>query len=430
MLVKEETRKLARIVRVDAVKPIPKADRLEVAVVGGWECVVQKDTFKTGDLGLYFEIDAAIALDNPVFKDFDTQYLKKTVDEPTGKEYAVIRTIRLRGQLSQGLLLPAKYFPGSILGKFDEGWNVTEALEVLKYVTPAEAKLFYQASESISPDASASKKFVWWLRAKLVKGIIADGLLPWPHGHVKSEEERVQNIPQFYQQMLSDDADVEATIKFDGESATFYTDLATGDPGAAQRNFALRTEDVPYTWKQSLRVYAADWLRFLARRFAGAACPFPTWKRAYVAQSVPLVAYFKRARIGEKLKILNHMQPFDFLKDRVVAVQGEMVGPGFNNNAEGFKAVDFYVYRAYVNGNIRLTPQQTRAVAAALGLNYMPIVADSMKLPSDMKDLLKFADGPSVNDKNKPREGVVIKNHANGASFKVISNKWLEKKEK
>ena len=66
MLVKEDTRRLARIVRVTDVKPIPKADRLEVAVVDGWECVVQKGTFGPGSMGLYFEIDAAIALDSPL----------------------------------------------------------------------------------------------------------------------------------------------------------------------------------------------------------------------------------------------------------------------------------------------------------------------------------------------------------------------------
>lgn len=54
------------------------------------------------------------------------------------------------------------------------------------------------------------------------------------------------------------------------------------------------------------------------------------------------------------------------------------------------------------------------------------IVQESMKLSADMKETLKLADGPSVKAKNKPLEGIVVKSHSTGQSFKVISNKWLE----
>lgn len=438
MLVKEDTRRLARIVRVTDVKPIPKADRLEVAVVDGWECVVQKGTFGPGSMGLYFEIDAAIALDSPVFKEFDTQYLRKTLDEATGKEYAVIKTIRLRGQLSQGLLLPAKYFPGAILTPSDVGLNVTNDLEVLKYVSPAEAKLFYAESESISPDASNTKKLIWRLRAWLMQGIIVDGLQPWPAGHVKSEEERVQNIPQFYRQMVEEDDEVEASVKLDGESATFYTDLDTEEIGVAQRNYSLRTEDIPYTRIESLRVYLSDWVRYIGRKIAGGRCPIPTWKSRYHAQSVPLVAYFKRNLIEHRIRMFNnamaplfHNQscPFPFMEGKVLAIQGEMVGPDFNNNAEGVVVNTFYIYRAYANGNQRLTPDQTKQVASYLQMEYIPVVEDRMKLPVEIADILKMADGPAALS-NGIREGIVIKSHTTGRSMKIISNKWLEKKGK
>ena len=438
MLVKEDTRRLARIVRVTDVKPIPKADRLEVAVVDGWECVVQKGTFGPGSTGLYFEIDAAIALDSPVFKEFDTQYLRKTLDEAIGKEYAVIKTIRLRGQLSQGLLLPAKYFPGAILTPSDVGLNVTNDLEVLKYVSPAEAKLFYAESESISPDASNTKKLIWRLRAWLMQGIIVDGLQPWPAGHVKSEEERVQNIPQFYRQMVEEEDEGELSVKLDGESATFYTDLDTKKIGVAQRNYSLRTEDVLYTKKESLRVYLSDWVRFIGRKLAGGTCAFPKWKTRYHAQSVPLVSYFKRNLIEDRMQMFNESMsprfrcegwPFPFMDGKVLALQGEMVGPDFNGNAENIAVNTFFIYRAYANGNQRLTPEQTEQIANYLQMEYIPVIEKRMKLPKDMSDMLKLADGPAALSKGI-REGVVVKSHKTGFSFKVISNKWLEKKGK
>ncbi|BAW19183.1 putative RNA ligase [Ralstonia phage RP31] len=430
MLVKEETRKLARIVRVDDVRPIPKADRLEVAVVEGWECVIAKGSFAKGDIGLYLEIDAAIALDNPVLASFDKQYLKVTKDEATGKDWTVVKTVRLRGQLSQGLLLPASYIPATIPNKSDVGLNVTNMIDVLKYVSPQEAKLYQLESESAPADASTTRKLIWKLCAWLKKGIVADGLQAWPAGHVKSDEERVQNQSALYNQMVAEDQDVEASFKLDGESATFYTDLDTGAIGVAQRNWSLRTDDVPYTRKESWRVYAADWVRYIARKLAGGRCAVPQWKRGYIAQSVPLVAFFKRNAIDTKLASFNRANTFDFMNGAVLAIQGEMVGPDFNGNAERLKHNQFYVYRAYANGNRRLLPEQTKLVTEALGLQYIPLEAERMKLPPDMKELLKMADGKAFGDPNGIREGLVIKSHVTGQSVKVISNKWLEKKGK
>jgi hypothetical protein len=431
MLVVEETRKLARIVEITDIRPIPKADRLEVAIVDGWECVVQKGMYKKGDVALYFEIDAAIALDNPVWNGFDTQYLKIVKDEASGKDYAVIRSLRLRGQLSQGLLVQGKSFPGSFLVKSDVGWNATKHLEVLKYVSPAEAKLFYSVADTLPADASTTKKLVWRLRNWLMKGIVADGLQPWPHGHIKSEEERVQNLPQVYQKMVDDDEEVELSLKLDGESATFYTDLDTGEVGAAQRNYSLRTEDIAYSGKQSLRVYLADWLRYIARKTAGGNCPFPKWKTKYHAQSVPLVAYFKRNAIDERIKAFNQQpSPLQFMAGKKLAIQGEMVGPDFNDNAEKVSTNTFFVYRAYANGNQVLTPEQTKTVAKYLQLEYIPLINERMKLPASISHILKMADGPSMMNRCDPREGVVAKSHKDSRSFKIISNAWLEKKGK
>lgn len=430
MLIKEETRKLAHIVRIDAIQPIPKADRLEVAVIGVWECVIAKGSMKAGDEALYLEIDAAIAMDNPILDKFDKQYLRITKDEATDKDWTVVKTVRLRGKLSQGLLLPRSYYENSVIGNESVGTNVTNMIDVMKYVSPQEAKQYRAESDTIRADASFTRKLVWKIRAWLLKGIVGDGLQPFPAGHVKSEEPRVQNSAQLYNQMVAEDRDVEATVKLDGESATFYTDLEDGSIGVAQRNYSLRTSDVPYTFKESARVFLADWLRFVTRRLAGARCTVPTWKRGYIAQSVPLVAYFMRQDIGRRIQSFNRTNMLPFMEGNVLAIQGEMVGPDFNGNAEKAKTNQFFVYRAFANGSKCLTPEQTRQITQMLGLTYIPLHAERMKLPSTVKEMLELADGKAVFDPNGLREGLVIKDCETGESFKVISNKWLEKKGK
>ncbi|BDD79550.1 hypothetical protein [Burkholderia phage FLC9] len=431
MFVKEETRKLARIVTVDAIKPIPKADLLEIAVVGGWECIVLKDQYKPGDLALYFEIDASIPVDSPAWGDFDMKRMLIRTDSDTKRQYVVIKSIRLRGVLSQGLLLTVDHLNYLGLVGLQDGLNLTDNLEALKYVSPEEWKLYQARLREASGEGQRGTNSLWWkLRMWLVKGILIDGLQPWPEGHVKSDEERVQNLGKQYDKWVAEGDTYEATIKLDGESTTVYQDLATKRPGVAQRNFSLRTEDVPYTFKESLLVYIAAWMRFIPRRLRGGACPFPTWLKAYSAEGVPLVRMMKKLGIIDRLQDFNHYNDLPFTAGKIVAIQGEMVGPNFNRNAEGLKDNAFYMYRAYGNGSYEFPPEEARQIAAALKVNYIPVVDANLKLPAELKDLLKMADGPGHFDPKRKREGLVIKNNRTGQSAKVISNAWLEKKDK
>nr|WP_186310587.1 RNA ligase family protein [Paraburkholderia sp. BCC1886] len=389
---------------------------------------MQKGTYQIGDEALYFEIDAAIPLDSPIFADFDKQYLRVKKDEGNAKEYAVIKTIRLRGALSQGLLISRATYAGTGAAGNSVGTNVTNALDVLKYVSPEEARLY--TNTSLQLDDKQSKKLVWRLRAWLVNGIVSDGLQPFPHGHVKSEEERVQNQFEEYTAMAKAGETAELSIKLDGESSTFYTELDSAKIGVAQRNYSLRTDDVLYTRWQSLRVYLADWVRCIARRRSGADCDTPRWKKGFLAQSVPLVAYFTRENLAYKIALFNDTNDLPFAKGKKLAIQGEMVGPDFNRNADGAKTNCFYMYRTFVNGNMRLLPEQARQVADALGVKYIPVMDANFALPPTIKEVMALADGPGHFDQTRLREGLVMKNNVTGKSFKIISNKWLEKKEK
>jgi RNA ligase (TIGR02306 family) len=102
----EQIEKLATLRRIDAIQPIDGADAIECAVVGEWRVVVKKGKYAPGDLAVYCEIDSWIPHSLAPF-------LSKGQEpkEYNGVKGERLRTARLRGQLSQGLLLPYNCHP-------------------------------------------------------------------------------------------------------------------------------------------------------------------------------------------------------------------------------------------------------------------------------------------------------------------------------
>lgn len=113
-------RKLASIQKIVSVSPIEGADSIEVAQVLNWKCVIKKGEYKVGDKVVYIEIDSILP-ERPEF-----EFMRK--------HNFRVRTIKLRGQVSQGLVVPL-----SILGQdgdLPEGTDVTEILGIKKYEPP------------------------------------------------------------------------------------------------------------------------------------------------------------------------------------------------------------------------------------------------------------------------------------------------------
>ena len=121
-------RKLASIQRIWKIEPIEGADKIELAHVLGWQCVVNKGQFQPMDVGVYFEIDSFLPI-RPEFEFMRTSSYKKT--DIMGEGFK-LRTMRFRGQISQGLLLPLSSFP-EIPADIELGADVTELLGVRKW---------------------------------------------------------------------------------------------------------------------------------------------------------------------------------------------------------------------------------------------------------------------------------------------------------
>lgn len=203
-------RKLASIRQCAELRPIPGADAIQIAVVDGWTCVVKIGEFSLGQKGVYFEIDSFLPIDDARF-----EFLRRSSLRRMGEtEGFRLRTIRLRGQLSQGLFMPLSVFP-EVDPAEPIGTDLTERLRVAKYEPPIPADL---SGKVIGP---------------------FPGFIP------KTDEERVQNLVEEFAtwQGLS----FIVTEKLDGTSFTAYQ--RDGRFGVCSRNWELSPEDPNSYWK-------------------------------------------------------------------------------------------------------------------------------------------------------------------------------------
>lgn len=231
-------RKLATIRVANALFPITGADAIEAVRVDGWVCVSKKGEFKAGDKGIYFEIDSFLSGEDERFN-----FLAKQFITYNGTLGARLRTIRLRGQLSQGLFLPLDKFPE--VADMEVGTDVTEILGVTKWEPPMPAQL---AGEVI--------------------GV-------FPHFCKTTDQNRVQNLVQEVE-VDNQGQEVEVTVKLDGSSMTVYRfDRATNkegetflDHGVCSRNYNLRESEKNSLWRVARKNRMLEALDFLGRNLA------------------------------------------------------------------------------------------------------------------------------------------------------------------
>ncbi len=127
-------RALATVEVVQEVRPIPGADAIEVVRIRNWWIVVKKDEgYEVGRRCVYFEVDSALPVEDPRFA-FLAARSTKTM--PSGSPVHVLSTARLKGQVSQGLVLPLSDFPELDGLPDDFTGDVTELLGIVKYDPP------------------------------------------------------------------------------------------------------------------------------------------------------------------------------------------------------------------------------------------------------------------------------------------------------
>lgn len=197
-------RKLASIQRIVEIRDLENSDSLSVAKVLGWEVVTKRGQFNVNDLVCYFEVDSVLP-QTPQFAFLADRNYR-------------IKTIRLRGQLSQGLILPVKdFFLENDIPFLKEGDNVTDFIGVKKYEVPVAPEMAGQIEGA----------FPGWIS--------------------KTDETRIQSAPRLIDEIWG--LPYYVTQKDDGTSATYALD-DTGKFIVCSRNLSLKPSGSIY-WKMA-----------------------------------------------------------------------------------------------------------------------------------------------------------------------------------
>lgn len=133
-------RTLASIQRIESLEPIPGADAIEKARVLGWNVVVKKGEHKAGDVVVYCEVDSLLP-ERPEFEFLRPCYkppFANALGETVLRGGFRIRTVKLRGQVSQGICFPLSILAACPDPNLTEGTDVTEALDIVKWEVPEE----------------------------------------------------------------------------------------------------------------------------------------------------------------------------------------------------------------------------------------------------------------------------------------------------
>lgn len=201
-------RTLASIQVIHTIKPAENADSLELAYVLGWQVVVKKGVFNVGDLALFLEIDSVTPEEQ--------RYAFLWKDKNPRPSNFRVKTIKLRGELSQGVLFPISEFPEII--NLYEGQDVTEILNITKY-------------EPIIRISGPRNNFKQ-----------GSTEAPFPAKIPKTDEQRIQSAPKLIYELT--DLAYYITLKYDGTSATYTEE--DGVFKACSRNHAKKDDGNVY----------------------------------------------------------------------------------------------------------------------------------------------------------------------------------------
>ena len=388
---KTKQRELAYVVKIDNIIPIDSADRVEQAVVGGWHIMVRKGQFKIGDKAVYFEIDSKVPEREPYmfladkhFKIKTQKYFKGTV-------------------ISQGLLMAFEDF-GWAEDKYEVGTFLTKELEVI-YSVEEDNK---RKSNITKYDKMYQRHLGLFKKSKFLRKMFKSNLgkkilfiflgkkrdtRNWPSWVVKTDEERVQNMPFLF----PGDPDKKwvVTEKIDGTSTTF-----TMKGRKKKEEFYICSRNVNFDKPEKAEN-----------------CFYETNVYIEMAEKYNIESVLRN--------ILENHPEFEF-----VTIQGETYGANIQKRDYGLTGHDFMAFNlifGYKDGRVeRLNPiDMTSILVNTYNIPCVPVL-DTIILPETMDEMIAYANGKSLVDGGM-REGVVLRTLDGVESFKSVSNDFLIK---
>lgn len=353
----EIQRKLASIQRIEEVRDIEGADAIQAYRVLGWWVVDKKDAHKVGDLVVYISIDSWVPHELAPFLSKGSE--PREYDGVKGER---LRTIKLRGQISQGLIIKLSAIPTRVFAienaetgeiysadeiVWDEGADLTLELKIQKWEAPIPAQL---------------------------QGKVRGNFPSWGR---KTDQERCQNLWDKIEQHIVANTKFEVTIKLDGSSAS-YGLSPDKEYLVCSRNLSLELYQEGNTFVNMGRKYDLE-------------AKLKTYDRPLLISGELCGPGIQKNQEG-----LKEHQFFVF----------DIYDPMDANYLPANERLE--IVKRF--GLLHVPILYESATLTELGIKTL-------------NDLLLFAEGPSLN--STQREGVVFKSVDGSFSFKVISNKWL-----
>jgi hypothetical protein len=347
---------------------------IEVATVLGWKCVVsKKDNFQVGDMVVYFEIDSIVP-EKPEFEFLRSRKFR-------------IKTIKLKQQISQGLIMPLSILPKATL--IFEGSDVTDVLGVKKHDPEADAEQKLLESKINNTNNRITKvmsRYKWYRRLFLLK----KKKEKFPKFIVKTNESRLQNMVNILEKHKDTVFDVRE--KLDGCSVSMFLIknkkrfLWFGNPyvfGVCSRNIHLVKPDNSCYWE-------------IARKY----------------------------NIEKVLaSLLKHH--FIFKHDNYLVLQGEIIGEGIQKNKYKVKGYDFYAFNL-ISSSRKTSSLLAEGILECEGIKFVPLIDSKFKLKETIDEMVEYSKGKSKLYDTQ-REGIVVRNYDENISFKVINPDFLLK---
>lgn len=354
-------RRLVTLRTVSKLIPLENCDNIVLAVIDGWQVIVKKDEFKVGSDCLFFEIDSFLPASDSRF-----DFLAKNKQTYLKREGYRIKTMKLRGALSQGLALPLSLFPEIIDRSLPD---YSELLGVIKYDNS-------QAGNHSLQAGNTEGKF--------------------PSFIPKTDQERVQNLMSYFDTMK--DEEFEETLKLDGSSMTCYKKAK------------------PLTlWDKIKKFFGAN-----VKDYHFGVCSRNLEIKRPSGKNDRKSNFWEAAEFYD----IENKLPVGY------AIQGELIAPNIQANHEKVVKPEYYVFDCYdiVTGGY-VSPGDRHKFCELMNVPHVPVIGIAKPFNMTLDELLKHVEGESMNP-GTISEGRVYKHISKNISFKVISNQYLLKSEK
>ena len=380
-------RSLAHIEQIVDIQPIENADKIEVATVLGWKVVIAKaDNFQIGDKVVYIEIDSKVP-ERPEFEFLRDRKFR-------------VRTIRLRGQYSQGLILPLTILHGK---DYEVGQDVTKELGITYYIpednvrkaNKAPKSLKYQSMCARHKDLFKKQPYRWLLKRDWGKEFLflffgkkKDKPKNFPTKFEfihKTDETRIEAMPW----LLGYDKPLVVTEKLDGTSSTYILERH-------KRKYEF------WVLSRNIRQFNED-------------------QDCYHSYNI----YWAMAK---KYNIEQHLREYLEANPELeyVCIQGESVG-SVQGNPLKLDEDDLYIFNFIDSKNGRYNSTTGHDIVFQWGMKWVPILDTHYMMPTDMEQFKREATGQSVVNPKVLREGIVLRDPTCDLSFKNVSREFLMK---